>query len=547
MEKVYIVGHKNPDTDSICSAYCYAYLKNKIDPKFNYIPARCGNLNNQTKYIFSKFNIEPPIFLKDIYPKVYDVMTKHVFANNYNDPLSNIMRNIKELGIRLTPIVDDNNRYLGIASVFEIAAFFMQNEDGERPYYTFRLDNFPKAISGYFLKRSNIDELKATIMIGAMPYERFVKRLDSLGAKNVVLVVGKRRDIITYAMEKGTPAIIVTGLENEKDFDIDFSRYGGSIYISNLDTAESVRRLTLSVPCKSIMGETNTIRPEDYIETAKELMLKENRRGLPVVDDDGFLIGIITRSDIIKKPENKIILMDHNELNQAIDGAESAEILEIVDHHRLGTIKTKKPVMFYAKPVGSTCTLVYQQFKLNNVQIPKNIAYLLASGILADTIILKSPTTTDEDKIALEELSSIGGFDFVEFGKEIFSSTDSLKNRTPSDIINTDFKTYTEFGINFGVGQVELVNIDELKEVKSDLISELQNIKNKNNLHFAMLLVTDIITENSILLCTGFKPIEKIIKYRKIDDNSFDLPGVLSRKKQLLPEILRTLEELSSK
>lgn len=197
--------------------------------------------------------------------------------------------------------------------------------------------------------------------------------------------------------------------------------------------------------------------------------------------------------------------------------------------------------------MGSTCTLVYQQYKINGVDIPTNIAYLLASGILADTVILKSPTATDEDKKALDDLSKIGNFDYIEYGKEIFSSTDSLKNRTASDIINTDFKMYSEFGISFGVGQVEVVNIDELKEVKPNLISELQNIKIKNNLHLAMLLVTDIITENSILITTEYKPIEKIIKYKKLDDNSYDLPGVLSRKKQLLPELLRVLEELTNR
>ena len=546
MEKIYVIGHKNPDTDSICSAYSYAHLKNILDPSNRYIPARCGNMNKQTKYIFSKLNLEPPVFLKDIYPKVADVMTKNVYANYLNDPLSLVMKNVKELGIRLTPIIDENKKYLGIASVFEIAQFFIR-DDSNRPFYTFRIENFEKTIGGYFLKRGEKDEFKATVMIGAMPYERFVKRLDEIGARQTVLIVGKRRDIIQHAIQESVPAIIVTGIIDKDDFDIDYSNYNGSLFVSNFDTAESARRLTLSVPCKSVMGTTSIIKADDYIETAKDLMLSENRRGLPVVDENGILVGIITRSDIIKKPDNKIILMDHNELSQAIDGADTAEILEIVDHHRLGTIKTKKPVTFFAKPVGSTCTLVYQQYVINRIDIPKHIANLLASGILADTVILKSPTATVEDKKALESLSMIAGFDYTEYGKEIFSSTENLKNRTPSDIINTDFKIFSEFGLSFGVGQVEVVNIDELKEIKQNLTSELEIIKQKNNLHFTMLLVTDIITENSILLSTDFKSLEKTIKYRKIDECSYDLPGVLSRKKQLLPELLRALEELNIK
>jgi manganese-dependent inorganic pyrophosphatase len=547
MGKIYVIGHKNPDTDSICSAYCYAHLKNMIDSSNTYIASRCGNLNSQTKAIFNKFHLEPPVFLRDVYPKVADVMTTSVYANHENDPLSTIMKNVKDMGIRLTPIVDRANRYLGIASVFEIANFFANFDDAVRPFYTFRLENFSLTIGGYFLKKSNKEEFIATPIIGAMPYERFIKRLNLIGAKNSVLIVGKRRDIIQYAMNQEVPAIIVTGIDSENDFDIDFSNYHGSIFISNVDTAETARRLILSVPCKSIMGNTNTIKPDDYIETAKEVMLHENRRGLPVVDDNGTLVGIITRSDIIKKPESKLILMDHNEINQAVDGADSADLLEIIDHHRLGTIKTKKPVYFYAKPVGSTCTLVYQLYKMNNVQISPVIARLLAAGILTDTIILKSPTATDDDRNALTELSNIGSFDYIEYGKEIFSFTDSLKNRTPSDIINTDFKIYSEFGIGFGIGQVEVVNLEELKDVQANLINELENIKNQNNLAFSMLLVTDIITENSVLLTTAFKPIEKIIKYKQIDENTYDLPGVLSRKKQLLPEILRSLEELHSK
>ncbi|MCA1927796.1 MAG: putative manganese-dependent inorganic diphosphatase [Calditerrivibrio sp.] len=547
MKNVYVIGHKNPDTDSICSAYCYAYLKNMIDKGSRYIAGRCGNLNAQTKYIFSKFQIEPPIFIRDVYPKVSDVMTKSVHADNENDPLSAVMKNVKEMGVRLTPIVDSSGRYLGIASVFEIANFFANFDDSIRPFYIFRLENFLKTIGGYFIKSIDVEEFSATPIIGAMPYDRFVKRLDAIGAENSIVIVSKRRDIIQYSMSKNVPAIIVTGLENESDFDLDFSDYNGSIFVSNVDTAETARRLILSVPCKSIMGITDTIKPDDYAETAKDAMLRNDRRGLPVVDEDGMLVGIITRSDIIKKPENSLILMDHNELSQAVDGADSAEIVEIIDHHRLGTIKTKKPIYFYAKPVGSTCTLVYQLFKINNVEIDNKIARLLASGILADTVILKSPTTTDDDVRALSDLSQIGGFDYIEYGKEIFSATDSLKNRTPSDIINTDFKIYSEFGVSFGVGQVEVVNIDELKEVQSDLIKELEIIKNKNSLHMSMLLVTDIITENSILLSTTFKTIEKVIKYRQIDENSYYLPNVLSRKKQLLPEILRALEDLQGK
>ncbi|MCD8491102.1 MAG: DHH family phosphoesterase [Geovibrio sp.] len=237
--------------------------------------------------------------------------------------------------------------------------------------------------------------------------------------------------------------------------------------------------------------------------------------------------------------------MDHNELSQAVDGAETALIHEIVDHHRLGTIKTKTPIHFFAKPVGSTCTLVYQQYIINGVEIDRETASILLSGILSDTVILKSPTTTEEDKRAVSALAELAGINYEEYGVEIFSATDSLKTRDPQSIINTDFKIYEEYGIKVGISQVEVVTLQEMDEVKNNLIQAISINTNEKGLDWGMLLVTDIIMERSILLTTGFEAAEKILAYNRTEDRCFDLPGVLSRKKQLLPEILRVLEELN--
>ncbi len=264
------------------------------------------------------------------------------------------------------------------------------------------------------------------------------------------------------------------------------------------------------------------------------------------MDDDEKLAGIVTRSDVLKSYKQKIILVDHNELSQAVEGAESAEIVEIVDHHRLGTIKTNKPIQFLAKPVGSTCSIIYEQFKNYGIMPGENIALLLLSGILSDTVMLKSPTTTDYDISFVEELSGIVGLDYKEYGKEMFYATDSLKSRKPSSVVRSDFKEYSEFGKAFGIGQVEVVNLDEIGDMKQDYIQALVEVCKDKKLDFAMLLVTDIVSADSVLLVTEFNEASRLT-YRRIDENTFDLPGVLSRKKQLLPEILRVLEEASEK
>lgn len=546
MPEIFVMGHKNPDTDSIASAYAYAKLKNILDPENIYTAARCGNLNKQTRFIFDKMEITPPIFIKDVYPKVSDVMTREkIIAVDENEPIFNVIKNVDELKIRIIPVVENGNIFKGVVSIFEISDFLTSSDITSKPVFHFRAENFEKVLGGYNHLRGKKEEFKASIMIGAMPYERFKARMDNLESKDVLLTVGKRRDIIEYAIKNQLPAIILTGIKNESDIDIDFTGYEGWVFISDLDTAETTRRIQFSIPTKAIMkSDIPFASDQDYIEEVKETLLHIDHKGMPVLHEKQ-LIGIITRSDLIKKTQKGLILVDHNEISQAVDGADTAVIHEIVDHHRLGTIKTKTPIHFFAKPVGSTCTLVYQQYLINNVEIDKGTAAILLSGVLSDTVILKSPTTTDEDKAAVEALSKISGINYEQFGVEIFSATDNLKTREPKNIIITDFKIYEEYGVKVGISQVEVVTLQEIDDVKEVLLKALKSNTLEKALDWGMLLVTDIMMEKSILLTTGFDAAEKLISYHKIDELSFDLPGVLSRKKQLLPEVFRVLEELN--
>lgn len=545
MSEVIIVGHKNPDSDSVCSAYGYAQLKNSLEDGIKYIPARCGNLNKQTRYIFDRFQAEVPKFIGDVYPKVKDVMTHKVIAIDENDPIKGVLKNIEELKIRITPVTSEGVHFKGVISILEIAHFFAPDDPAKRPLYDFRGSNFEKSVKGYTYMRGEKDDFTAGFMVGAMPYDRFVERMEAVDKEQTVLIVGKRRDIIEYAIQNSLPAIVLTGIRGEKDIDIDFSEYKGWVYISDLDTAETLRNLQLSIPAKAFMsGKIPELNENDYLDAAGDTLMSVDHKGLPVTSE-GRLIGILTRSDIIKRPQKELILMDHNELSQAVDGAETAKIVEIIDHHRLGTIKTKIPIHFFAKPVGSTCTLVYQLFKINSSLPDKTTASILLSGILADTVILKSPTTTSQDEQAVKELSKIAGLDYSQYGVEMFSSTDSLKSREPMDVLNTDFKVFNEYGKSVGIGQVEVVNLEELDDAKEGLTKAIDDMKKEKDLNWCMLLVTDIIREESVLLTSGFELGEKLLSYKQSGVRRFYLPGVLSRKKQLLPEILRILEDLS--
>lgn len=546
MDNILVIGHKNPDTDSICSAYCYANLKSIIDSSKKYIACRCGNINPQTKFVFEKFNVTPPMYISDVFPKVSDIMTKEVISVNTDDSIFECMKSIESMKIGIVPVISNDNKLSGIVSYIELTEFFTALTSINRNEYLIKPENFARAINGFFLKKGEKDEFRGHFVVGAMPYDKFKERTENIPYDKIVLIVGNRKRIVDYAVQNQFAGIILTGIKDLSELSTDFSNYNGWVFVSELSTAETLSLAMLSVPAKSIMN-TNlpTIKASDDIDIAKFELSKSDLKGLPVIDDMGNLVGLVTRMNFINNVRKKLILVDHNEYMQAVDGAESAEILEIIDHHRLGAIKTKSPIYIYTKPVGSTCTLVYELYKANKVEIDKTIAGLLLAGIMSDTVVLKSPTTTNDDKQASLELSKILGIDYLDFGSEIFSVADNIKVSNPEEVITNDIKIYNEYGFKVGISQIEVVSFSVFYEYKDILKTALLNIKKSNGLDWAMLMVTDIIKGDSLLLTTTFEQAERIIPYKKVEDNLYLLSGVLSRKKQLLPEILRILEELS--
>lgn len=545
MEKVFICGHKNPDTDSVASAASYAYLKSQINKDYEFVPIRCGTVNDQTKFIFQKAEMPLPEYMKDIYPKVIDSMTTRLITAEENDPLSKFLRILREKNLRFMPVINKDNEYEGMLGVNDVTELFLRDDRESKPVFSLRADSLRRSLRGTVLNVGEKEEFSASVVVATMAYDDFNQHVANVAnEENTLLITGNRQNILHDAFKKKYPAIIIVGLSEEACKKLDFGDYKGWVFYSPFDSSQTIRCVEMATPIGKLLKKVEPCSPYDYIDSVADAISKSSTKSLPVVSD-GKLIGVITGTDILKRKRAKLIMMDHNEATQAIDGAETADLMEIIDHHRLGTIKTSSPVTFFAKPVGSTCTLVYQLYKANKVEIPKKIAMLLLGGMLSDTVIMKSPTTTQDDIDAINDLSSICGLDAKEYGVEIFSATDSLTSRSAKDIIGTDFKIFEEYGVRFGISQAETVTLAQLGEVEGKLREELFNVKENNKLDWMMLLVTDIIKEESQLITTGFAPAEQIFAYKKLGDNLYYLPGVLSRKKQLLPEISRILEEIS--
>ena len=543
--KIYVVGHKNPDTDSIASAYALASLRQRTNPESEYISARAGNANNQTKYIFERAGLQLPQIIKDVYPKVEDIMEHNTEVVSVNAPVMDVFTKIQETGAQQLPVVTSDGSLAGLVGSAELMHIFIQDEVTKRPRYFFKASYIPDMIKGSIYHKGELEEFRAAVMVGAMRVEQSLERIEKAGAEETILVVGNRREVIECAIAQKIPAIIITGTLPGEIIEIDLKNYCGWIFLSNLDSAETIRRMIMACPVEKIMEQKiEALSPEDYVDEAQNISYKSRQRVFPVTNE-GKLVGVVTRNLILQKFKSKLILVDHNEAAQAVDGIETAEVLEIVDHHRLGAVKTNAPVNFYAKPVGSTCTLVWQLFAASGIEPDQKVAMLMMGGIISDTVMLKSPTTTTEDKTALRALEKLTGLSAEAYGLDIFSATDSLSARTPESIITTDFKMYSEFGISFGVGQVEVVTLSDVNDMYERISRELTHQKQVGSLDWALLLITDIIKEESVLICTQFDAAEKQLNYRKISEHYFSLPGVLSRKKQLLPELLRIVEELA--
>lgn len=543
MSDIYVTGHKNPDLDSVTAAWCYARLKNMIDSENNYIPIRLGQMNATTKNQFNKINVRAPIFLKDIKARVHQVMMKEFWSLNPKEPVYSLVRYLKKNHASVVPLLE-KGEYHGLLSLDEITLYFLKENSRSRPKYHFTPSNFSKVINGKVLQGNIHTEFDAYIMTGAMEFDVFCNRLNGLLPDLPMLVVGNRKRHLTYAVENQFPAIIVTGLVDDEELLVDLTNYKGLVYRSDEDTAETIRLLRMSLSVKQLVsGEPSRLQVDDLFDDAKNALVQSEFRGLPVFAKEQF-VGFVTRRCFLERPRAKVIMVDHNELKQSVDGLDEGDIVEIIDHHRLDAEKTKRPIFIASEPVGSTCTIVYHQYLRWSAEIDRETAYLLLSGIISDTVMLKSPTTTHVDRIAAKKLAQIALVeDIQQFGEELFSVASVLTKEDEKTIIESDFKKYIQGNIAFGIGQVEVNNLAQVDEVKERYIAQLEKTKFLHGLDWAMLLVTDVRKEDSILLSSTFLKNEKELIYPLLEKQIYSLEKVLSRKKQLLPEIIRVIEE----
>lgn len=542
MSKIYITGHKNPDMDSIAAAYSYSVLKNKIDPDNQYIPVALGAMNSISRSLFERLGIKSLDILKDTFSRVKDVCKRPTLILEPEDPIYELVNMYNQTNPSVVPIMKDGI-YKGLLSVDDINKYFLRENYDSRPVYSLDINNIRRVVKGFMIKRGSVDDFVAPIMVGAMRFSVFKKRLKDCKEKPL-LVVGCRNDHIAEAIKDQIPGLILTGVEEDSLDEIDFSGFNGFVYASHEDTAETIRLLRLSVKVETLLipSKEITITQDMLFDSAKGILADSNKRGLPVFDkENGSFMGFITRRCFLERPRTKLILVDHNEASQSVKGIEDAEIVEIIDHHRLDAVKTTNPISITAMPVGSTCTIVFEQFNRYDQEIDPLTAKVLLAGIASDTVMLKSPTTTSLDRNAVKTLCAIASVDFEAFGKELFSRGSSLSSVDAKSAISSDFKVYTERGVKFGIGQIEVTTLDDIDEVSDNYLAELEKKKEGDSLEWAMLLVTNVLTSTSVLLCTNYKNNYRF-EYEELKSQIFSLPGVLSRKKQLLPEVIRVLE-----
>ena len=533
MGKIYITGHRNPDLDSLCAASAYANLKNLTDNENEYIAIHCSPVSDQVREQMEAMELEIPPYKKDVFPKVRDVMLKPQMHIQAGAPIFALVNAYNAENPSVVPIYDGKD-FKGLLSVDDITSWFLSDNKEEIPVYNFTIDNILRVIPGELLCRGKSDTVEGSLLVGAGTYEAFSDMLDQI--ESCIVVLGPRKEHIKLAVERQVPAIVIAAADKVPD--VDFSGYEGSVFMTGLGTAETLRRIRLAEPIESMMeSATETIDIDDMFVEGRKIFMNSHIRGLAVMENGEFR-GFVTRRCFLERPVNKVIMVDHNEPAQSIEGIETADVVEIIDHHRLDSLSTSMPIFIAAEPLGSSNTIIYQLYIRHGIMPDQYTARTMLTGIIADTLILRSPTTTVQDMQAVEMLARLAKVPSVqEFGEKLFSISDNLSTQDPDEAILSDFKKYENGGTKMGIGQCEVTTLSDVGEYAQTYIDALQKIADSQGLDWALLMVTDVLRENSVLLASNHKA-NRDLPYAKIDEQIFDMPGVLSRKKQLLPILL---------
>jgi manganese-dependent inorganic pyrophosphatase len=547
MSEVLVIGHRNPDTDAICSAIGYAEFKRRTGlPQA--LAARCGDTNERIDFVLETFKVPPPKFIADVSPKVRDVMEGQVVSVPCNATVAQALGVMDEKNIRVLPVLE-NGECRGLVSVFKMTKFFFPTParlfDSRRVLAT--IENLATTLDAKVVFSVKPDaEEDLTLMIGAMNLESFAQRLHKYDRSKLVVVVGDRLEIQDLAIRERVRAIVVTGGLPVSQAMIDYAKKQEvTLLISPHDTATTAMLCRAAISVRHMIHEDFVaIREDELLTSAERIAAASHFQAFPVVDDEGQTVGILSKSDFLKKVNRRLILVDHNELSQAVQGADQVEILEILDHHRIGALTTRQPILFLNEPVGSTSTIVADQYFRHGVDIPRPIAGLLLAGLVSDTLNLTSPTTTDRDVQVLGRLERISGVNARDFTEKLFASGSVLISKPADQAITSDCKEYSELGQRFSVAQIEEIGFGQFWKRKDEVVTALERYRSGHNYLFSALLVTDVVAQSSLLLIAGPKALLEEIDYADAEPGVFELPGVVSRKKQLLPYLTHCLETM---
>lgn len=538
MNKVLIFGHKKPDTDSVVAAISLSYLKNKLG--MNCEPRVLGEINSETKFILDYFNIKHPKYLNDVKLEVKDVnYLKNNFVSEY-ESVYKCFNYMTDKKISTLPIIDNNGKYCGAVSMKDIAK---DSVNGNWEILNTSYKNIIDTLNGKEIAKYD-EEITGNILIASYRSTTFIENVDL--TPDTILIVGDRHSIIEYAIEKNVKMIILTGGSQIKEEHLKIAKEKHiNIISTNYNTFNVARKIGLCNYITKIDIDKNvtyvneTTDLNDFIDLAN----RTKYSNFPVINKDGKCLGIIRLADTAERNKKQVILVDHNEAEQSVDGLHDANIVEIIDHHKIGTLGTTMPINFRNMPVGSTNTIIYNLFKENNVEIPSDIAGIMMSAIISDTLLFKSPTTTDIDKDIVRRLSEIAQLDYKKFAMDMFKAGSMIKNKSPEEILYADFKNFNIDGARIGIGQLSTVSPDDVINRKQDYIDLLNRIGKENDYKLIALFVTDIINNCSYCFFND--------KGKLVLENSFDkdfyqgikMDGILSRKKQIIPAIMNTLEK----
>jgi len=549
----YIIGHKNPDADSICSALAYAALKEARGEK-GYIAARCGNSNARIDTILTRFGQSLPVYVSDVSPRVRDLMVANAVSVSPEATCAEALELIDRHDIRQLPVIDSARQVLGSISLAHLGGIFIPRLSEPRTLRQVNssLTHIVRSIQAkalHLVAPEQIDEY--FIRVGAMDVATFwtISERDNIPANRSLIIVGDRRDIQARAITLGVRAIIITGGLGVDDDILRLAQSAGVSIISSpwdsATTALGVR--TATTIDRVIEKQFTSFHPDARLADIRRKISAMSAPAAMVLDDNGALVGVLSKSDILKPVQTRLILVDHNEMTQAVSGAEEVTITEIIDHHRLGSLNTPQPILFINEPVGSTCTIIADLFRRENLQPSPAIAGIMMSGLISDTLHLNGPTTTRKDAILLAWLAEIAGVNSKQLADEIFNSGSVILANPPEKIVRSDFKIYEEEGQRFAVSQVEELGFGNFWQHANPISAALLSLREDEGLAFAALLVTDINTQNSLLLVKGDASFIQRINYAHVEqDEIFDLPGIVSRKKQLIPYLTSLLKEMGA-